>query len=105
MGAGKLKYPLFGNEGTDEFDKMDLRTAANYGWSACWLPASINVQNTFVRDEYSRLAHGLLGHPYTRGRYYHLYINGQYWGLYQTEERRMHGLPRLIWGGPKTIMM
>lgn len=86
-GAGKLKYPLFGEEGTDEFDKMDLRTAANYGWSACWLSASINVQNTFVRDEYSRLVQGLLGHPYTRGRYYHLYINGQYWGLYQTEER------------------
>ncbi|MBN2513916.1 MAG: lamin tail domain-containing protein, partial [Sedimentisphaerales bacterium] len=86
-GTSKLEYPLFGDEGTDQFDKMDLRTAANYGWSSCWLPAHINVQNTFVRDEHSRLTHGLLGHPYTRGRYYHLYINGQYWGLYQTEER------------------
>ncbi len=86
-GSGKLDYPLFDDEGTDQFDKLDLRTAANYGWSSCWLSAHINVQNTFVRDEHSRLTHGLLGHPYTRGRYYHLYINGQYWGLYQSEER------------------
>ena len=28
-GKGKLKYPMFGNEGVDEFDKMDLRTRQN----------------------------------------------------------------------------
>ncbi len=32
-GEGKLKYPLFGNEGVDEFDNIDLRTSQNYSWS------------------------------------------------------------------------
>ncbi|MDH4238281.1 MAG: lamin tail domain-containing protein, partial [Phycisphaerae bacterium] len=32
-GEGKLNYPLFGDEGVDAFDKMDLRTASNYSWN------------------------------------------------------------------------
>jgi len=32
-GASKLKYPLFGDEGVDEFDKVDLRTESNYSWA------------------------------------------------------------------------
>ena len=32
-GSGKLNYPLFGDEGVDAFDKIDLRTAQNYSWS------------------------------------------------------------------------
>ena len=31
-GNGKLNYPLFGDEGTDNFDKFDLRTSQNYSW-------------------------------------------------------------------------
>ncbi|MBN2842874.1 MAG: CotH kinase family protein, partial [Sedimentisphaerales bacterium] len=83
-GDAKLKYPLFGDEGTDEFDKIDLRTAANYSWH---YDGTNGYLNTFTRDEWARLVQGKLGQPNTKGRYYHLYINGQYWGLYQTEER------------------
>ena len=32
-GDGELNYPLFGSEGVDEFDKVDLRTAQNYSWA------------------------------------------------------------------------
>jgi hypothetical protein len=81
-GDSKLVYPLFGEEGTDEFDKIDLRTTQNYSWAF-----QGDGRNNFLRDIYSRDVQGLMGQPYTRGRYYHLYINGQYWGLYQTDER------------------
>ena len=81
-GHGKLHYPLFGGEGVDEFDKVDLRTSQNYSWSY-----EGSSQNTFIREVFSRDVQHDMGQPYTRSRYYHLYINGQYWGLYQTQER------------------
>lgn len=81
-GPGKLFYPLFGDEGATEFDKVDLRTEQNYSWSM-----DGDSHNTFLRDIFSRDTQREMGQPYTRGRYYHLYLNGMYWGLYQTEER------------------
>jgi hypothetical protein len=83
-GEAKLKYPLFGDEGVDEFDNMDLRTAMNYSWS---YGAEGPEKNTFLRDVFCRDLQRDMGQPYTRSRYYHLYINGTYWGLYQTQER------------------
>ena len=80
--GGKLKFPLFGDEGADEFDKVDLRTSQNFSWSFEHSP-----YNTFIRETFSRDSQRDFGTPYSRSRYYHLYINGQYWGLYQTEER------------------
>ena len=81
-GQGELKYPLFGTEGTDHFDKVDLRTAQNYSWSF-----SNDSANTMCREVWGRDTQGQMGQPYTHSRYYHLYINGQYWGIYQTQER------------------
>ena len=81
-GPGKLLFPLFGDEGAAEFDKVDLRTEQNYSWSKDGDP-----HNTFLRDIFSRDTQRDMGQPYTRGRYYHLYLNGMYWGLFQTEER------------------
>jgi hypothetical protein len=81
-GDAKLRYPLFGSEGTDEFDVIDLRTESNYSWSSRG-----DVQNTFLREVFSRDLQGELGEPYTRSRYYHLYLDGVYWGVYQTQER------------------
>ncbi|MBN2410557.1 carbohydrate-binding protein [candidate division KSB1 bacterium] len=84
-GQAKLKYPLFGNEGVDEFDKMDLRTSQNYSWS--YQGYDYGHLNTMTRDVFSRDVQREMGHPYTRSRYYHLYLNGMYWGLFQTQER------------------
>jgi hypothetical protein len=83
-GNGKLEFPLFGEEGADEFDKMDLRTAQNYSWNA---DEELNHLNTLVKDIFSRDLQREIGQPYSRGRYYHLYLNGMYWGIYQTDER------------------
>lgn len=82
-GAKHLDYALFGEEGVDRFDKLDLRTAQNYSWSY-----QGNMDgNTMNRDVFSRDLQRELGQPYTRSRYYHLYLNGVYWGLFQSQER------------------
>lgn len=81
-GPGRLRFPLFEDEGASEFDKVDLRTSQNYSWAF-----ENSNGETFVRETFSRDAQRDMGMPYTRSRYYHLYLNGQYWGLYQTQER------------------
>ena len=81
-GAGSLKFPLFGDEGADEFDKVDLRTSQNYSWASSGIGGETFIHETFARDTQRDM-----GVYYTRSRYYNLYINGQYWGLYQTQER------------------
>lgn len=81
-GPTELEYALFGDEGADRFDKIDLRTAQNYSWSYYG-----DQRNTFVRDVFARDTQRDMGELYTRSRYYHLYLNGQYWGLFQTQER------------------
>jgi hypothetical protein len=93
-GAGKLEFPLFGDEGTDEFDGIDLRTTQNYSWAF-----QGDGRNTFVRDVFSRDVQGAMGQPYTRSRFYHLYINGQYWGLFQTQERAEASFAASYFGG------
>ncbi|MXW14333.1 MAG: T9SS type A sorting domain-containing protein [Rhodothermaceae bacterium] len=87
-GPKNLDYDLFGDEGVDEFDKFDLRTAQSNSWSLQGSP-----HHTFLRDVFSRDTQRDMGMPYTRSRYYHLYLNGQYWGMYQTQERadQWHG--------------
>ena len=80
-GENKLEFPLFGDEGTGKFKKVDLRTSQNYAWS------NGQTGDTFVHDVFSRDSQRDMGEHYARSRYYHLFINGQYWGLYQTEER------------------
>ncbi len=80
-GDAKLYFPLFGEEGVEQYDKIDLRCAQNYAWS------NGDGRNTFLRDVFSRDIQRDMGQPYTRSRFYHLYMNGMYWGLFQTQER------------------
>ena len=95
-GDGKLNYPLFDDEGVDEFDGFDLRTAQNYSWA--FQGDAANVMN---RDVWSRDTQRDMGQPYTRSRYYHLFINGQYWGLFQTQERSEASFAASYFGGSK----
>ena len=81
-GDGKLKYPLFGNEGVDEFDKIDLRTSQNHSWAF-----ENSRRNTFLRDIFCRDLQGKSGHHFTKSHYYHIYMNGMYWGIFMTQER------------------
>lgn len=95
-GAPTLKYPLFGDEGVDEFDRVDLRTTQVVSWHA-----GGDANATYNRDEWNRLTHGAMGQPYTRSRYYHLYINGHYWGIYGTQERADSAYAASYFGGKK----
>lgn len=95
-GPGKLEYPVFGDEGADAFDNLDLRTAQNYAWSN-W--GNDGARNTLLRDVYSRDLQREMDRPYTRSRYYHLYLNGQYWGIYQSQERSEASYAETYFGG------
>ncbi len=95
-GEGKLKYPLFGNEGVAEFDKMDLRTGQNYSWANGDDHARYQTLN---RDLFSRDTQRDMNQPHTRSRAYHLYLNGLYWGLYQTQERSEAYFAKSYFGG------
>ncbi|MBN2704001.1 MAG: chitobiase/beta-hexosaminidase C-terminal domain-containing protein, partial [Pontiellaceae bacterium] len=99
-GTGKLKYPLFEDEGVDEFDKIDLATAQNY----CWSPGNSDdpTKNTFLRDIFARDSSRDMGAAYTRSRYYHLYLNGVYWGIYLTEERPEDSYAAAYYGGDES---
>jgi len=92
-GDAKLHYPLFGEEGVDIFDKIDLRTAQNYAWS------NGDSRNTFMRDVFSRDTQRDMKQAYTRSGFYHLYLNGMYWGLFQTQERAEARFAESYFGG------
>ncbi|MBL7153244.1 MAG: lamin tail domain-containing protein, partial [Phycisphaerae bacterium] len=96
-GDGELNYPLFGSEGAERFDKVDLRTSQNYSWSF-----ANDSANAMCREVWARDSQGLSGQPYTRSRYYHLYINGHYWGLYQTQERSEAAYAETYFGGDRS---
>ena len=80
-GMSRLEFPLFGDEGTDSFKKIDFRTSQNHSW------ANNGGDANFIEECFSRDSQGDMGEPYNRSRFYNLFINGVYWGLYQTEER------------------
>ena len=93
-GASKLVYPLFGDEGTDTFDKIDLRTFQNYSWSF-----QGDSRGIFVRDQVNRDLQLAMGHHAERGEFYHLYINGHYWGIFNTCERPEAAYGATYYGG------
>ncbi len=93
-GDPQLEFPLFGDEGADVFQNIDLRTPQNYSWAF-----QADRRNTFLRDVFSRDTQRDMGQPYTRSRYYHLYINGHYWGLFQTQERAEADFAATYFGG------
>ncbi|HDQ73309.1 MAG TPA: hypothetical protein ENN19_14635, partial [Chloroflexi bacterium] len=95
-GPGKLRYPLFGDEGVDAFDNIDLRCSQNYSWSF-----EHDSRNTMCREVFSRDTQRDMGQPYTRSRYYHLYINGVYWGIFQSQERSEASFGKSYFGGDK----
>jgi hypothetical protein len=95
-GEGKLRYPLFGDRGVDEFDNIDLRTFQNYSWSF-----QGDNRGFFLRDQFNRDMQLAMGQPTTRGEFYHLYINGQYWGIYNSQERAEASYSESYFGGNK----
>lgn len=102
-GDGALQYPLFGSEGAQSFDNIDLRTAQVPSWSLCTPGASPTgggcEYNTMLRDVLARDLQRSAGQPHSRSRFYHLYLNGQYWGLFQSQERTEASYAESYFGG------
>lgn len=96
-GKGKLNYPLFDEEGVDEFDKIDLRCDQNNGWQM----SGGNAYADYVHELFARDIQGDMQQPFTRSRYYHLFVNGMYWGVYETQERPDANYAESYLGGDK----
>lgn len=96
-GAGKLKFPLFGDDGADEFDGIDIRTTQNYSWSF-----GGDSRCVFIRDEFNRDTQLAMGDQGERGWYFNLFINGQFWGVYNWAERPEASFGETYFGGSKT---
>lgn len=84
-GAGKLRFPLFGETGVREFDELILRAGCNNTWLH-WSTEERN-RGDYIRDQWMRDTLAEMGHLSARGRFVHLYLNGLYWGLYNLVER------------------
>lgn len=84
-GDAKLRSPLFGATGAQEFDDLVLRA----GGSDSWLESNgeRRYRATYIRDEWMRQSLAAMGHPSMRGRFVHLFLNGLYWGIYNMCER------------------
>lgn len=93
---GDLDYPLFGDEGVDRFERIDLRTVQHENWG--WRPTN---EATYVEDVWSRDTQAAMGQPYTRSRQVHLFLNGLYWGVYMTQERVTGDFGASYFGGSK----
>ena len=79
-GAAKLDYPIFGDDGPDRSNGVDLRCSQTPGWHY------FDGRSVFARDIFARDLQIAQGQPSTRGDKYHLYLNGVYWGMYETQE-------------------
>lgn len=99
-GDSKLAYPLFGDKGDDEFDRIDLTTQQANSWAR--KSPNLSFQQTMVREPWSRDTQLAMGQPAARSTYYHLYINGQYWGVYYTQEVIGEDYAATYWGGAET---
>ncbi|MGB2822319.1 MAG: CotH kinase family protein, partial [Phycisphaerae bacterium] len=94
-GPTKLRYALFGEDATDSFDTLILRSNFNDAW--VW--GGANVQ--FIRDEFAARLQLALGDASRHGNFVHLYVNGLYWGLYNPCERPDQSFSASYYGGEK----
>ena len=93
FGAGKLKFPVFGEGEIDEFDTLNLRATFSDGWVDNAHPAQ------YLRDPFVRETYLAMGGPGSRGNFVHLYLNGLYWGIYNPSERPDENYASSHYGG------
>ena len=91
-----LTYALFGDDGTNTFDNVDLVVTQNWSWSK-----DGDTNATFVRDSFSNVTQGDEGDLYTHEKVVQLYIDGVYWGVYTIQERVNASYAASYLGGSK----
>ena len=96
-GPAEIVFPLFGDDATDRFNTVILRTHGDDGWQ--WADAKSQPQ--YMRDEWMRATQLAMGQVGAHGNYMHVYINGIYWGLYNPTERPEASFSSTYFGGAK----
>ena len=105
-GVSRLNYPLFPDTPLERYDKLILRSGNGKAWPSPWRALTGTTNNslertTYLRDEFARDSQRDMGHPFSPGRFVHLYINGLYWGLYNLTERIDEAFAESRFGGPE----
>ena len=104
-GPPVLKFPLFGDDATDEFDTVVLDARLNHAWhyggnvKVQGRPLSQRDTAQYTRDPFVSDLQNLMGGFAPHGRHVHLYLNGLYWGLYWIHERPDEHFAASYFGG------
>jgi len=105
FGATKLRFPVFGDQATDQFDTLVLDARMNNSWA---YGGGVGVSRPgmgqrdlaqYTRDQYVSDIHNAMGGFSPQGRHVHLYLNGLYWGLYWLHERPDEHFAAAYFGG------
>jgi CotH protein/lamin tail-like protein/chitobiase/beta-hexosaminidase-like protein len=104
-GPTKLRYPVFGDDATDEFDTLVVDARMNNSWA---YGGGVGVSRSgagqrdlaqYTRDQFVADLQNAMGGYGPRGRHVHLYLNGLYWGLYWLHERPDEHFAAAYFGG------
>lgn len=98
-GPSTLEYPLFDEDGPDEFNTLVLRATSNHSW--LYPRGEERVRAQYIRDPWAKDSQRAMGYPAPRTRYVHLFLNGLYWGLYNVSERPDAAFMAERYGGEK----
>ncbi|MHC4753058.1 MAG: CotH kinase family protein, partial [Planctomycetota bacterium] len=108
-GPSKLRFPVFGDYATDQFDTLVLDARMNNSWaygggvsvkgSRPWGSITQRSIAQYTRDQFvSDIQNATDGYA-PNGRHVHLYLNGLYWGLYWLHERPDEHFAAAYFGG------
>ncbi|UCD52051.1 MAG: lamin tail domain-containing protein, partial [Phycisphaerales bacterium] len=104
-GPTKLRYPVFGDDATEEFDTLVVDARMNNSWA---YGGGVGVSRPgagqrdlaqYTRDQFVADLQNAMGGYGPRGRHVHLYLNGLYWGLYWLHERPDEHFAASYFGG------
>jgi len=93
-GPSKLKFDLFGDGATTEFDQILLRAGSHD--TAFYTNGTRGI---FVRGRWMSDRQLEMGQPAPRGMFVQVYVNGTYWGQYQLMERPNASFMASYFGG------
>ena len=104
-GPTELRYPVFGEDATDQFDTLVVDARMNNSWG---YGGGVGINRPglgqrdvaqYTRDQFASDIQNAMGGYGGQGRHVHLYLNGLYWGLYWLHERPDEHFAASYFGG------
>lgn len=101
FGDAKLRYPLYGELATGEFDTLILDARLNQAWHYGGGVSPVNQRNRaqYARDQFVADLQNQLGGRAPSGQWIHVYLNGIYWGIHNLHERPDEHFAAAYFGG------